>query len=210
MNTPEHKGGPARLKRGSLLAAGWCVLAGAWAQPVPQDMDAAKTAIEARYRDAVQACQSRFAVNACLQDAKAERQRALQPLQEQELAASLAQREQRASESRQRLQQKAQEQARLEAQQRSAALLAPPLRPVPAEVPTPTEPPSQAAQPLPDPQKQQADDEAAAAQRARDQRQRLQAAQEHRKQALKRLQERTAHKPLAAPLPPASGSSVPR
>ncbi len=210
MNMPDLKRGLARFKRGTGLLACSCALASAWAQPATQDPDAAKAAIDARYQEAVQACQSRFAVNACQQEAKAARQRALQPLQEQELAQSLAQRAQRASESHQRLQQKAQEHARLEAQQRSAALLAAPPRPVPAELAPASTSAAPAVKTLPELEKQRADDEAAAAQRARDQRTRLQKAREHREQALKRLQERAAHKPLAAPLPPASASSAPR
>ena len=201
---------PARLAGGMLLA-GCCGLASAGgAEYDAGRRESARAAIEARYREAVQACQSRFAVNACLQEAKAARQQALRPLQDQALAESLAQREQRASESRLRLQQKAQEQAHLEAQKNSAALMAPPSRSRAVEPAPAAEPASRPARPLPDVQQQRTEDEAAAAQRAREQRSRLQKAEQHRQQVLKRLQERTQHKPLAAPLPPASGASPPR
>lgn len=170
---------------------------------------AAKAAIEARYEQAVQACQGRFAVNACVQEARTARQQALQPLLDEEIAESLSQREQRASESRARLRQKAQEQARLEAQRRSDALMAPP-PPMRSETAPPAASASRPARPVPDVEKQRRQDEAAAAQRARDQQGRLQKAEEHRRQVLQRLQDRALHKPLAPPLPPASGPSAPR
>ena len=170
---------------------------------------AARSAIETRYQEDVQSCQGRFAVNACLQEARALRQRALQPLQDEELAESLAEREQRASESRQRLRQKAQEQAQLEARRRSEALMAPPPVHRP-EAPLPASAASRAARPMPDLERQRRQDEAAAAQRAHDQQARLRKAEEHRRQVLQRLQDRALNKPLAAPLPPASGPSQPR
>jgi len=170
---------------------------------------AAKAAIEARYEQAVQACQGRFAVNACVQEARTARQQALQPLLDEEIAESLAQREQRASESRDRLRQKAQEHARLEAQRRSEALMASP-QPHRPEPPLPASAASHTARPVPDVEQQRRQDEAAAAQRALDQQSRVRKAEVHRRQVLERLQDRALHKPLAPPLPPASASSAPR
>ncbi|MGM9513785.1 hypothetical protein ACS5PK_05985 [Roseateles sp. DB2] len=203
-----------RLRRWPLLAlaactaACWHIASGA-AETREDERRATRRLIESRYQQAVQDCQARFAVNACLQEAKAARQQALQPLQDEELAESLALREQRASESRQRLSQKAQEQARLEAQRRSEALMAAP-QPQRPELVLPASAPSRTARPVPDVEKLRREEESAAAQRAHDQQGRLHKAEAHRRQVLQRLQDRALLKPLAPPLPPASGSSAPR
>ncbi|HLO94691.1 MAG TPA: hypothetical protein VK195_10255 [Burkholderiaceae bacterium] len=202
---------PCRLRLAWALA-----LVGCWSSAVGAGVSreaerrAARATIEARYQQAVQDCQGRFAVNACLQEARTVRQQALQPLQDEELAESLAQREQRASESRQRLGEKAQEQARLEARRRSEALLAaPPHERSEAAVPGAVAA-SRPARPVPDVEKLRREDEAVAAARARDRQGRVQKAEEHRREVLRRLEERAREKPPAAPLPPVSGSSASR
>lgn len=179
---------------------------------------AARAQIERRYQDAVAACHRQFAVNDCLQGARAARQQALQPLQDAEAAESLAQREQRASESRQRVRQKAQAHAVLESQRRSEALMAPPVpAPVPAELKPPAPAASRAIRTGPAIEQQRARDEASAARRAEELQGRIQKSEAHRRETEKRLQERARQKPLAAPLPPptagpqsASAGSAPR
>ncbi|MBB2486080.1 hypothetical protein H5407_12725 [Mitsuaria sp. WAJ17] len=207
MSLPDRQHRRARLALAAGLAC--CSLVAAAGERGEDERRAARSAIEQRYQQAVRDCQARFAVNACQQEAKLARQQALQPLLDEELAESLAQREQRASESRQRLRVKAQEQAQLEARRRSEALMAEPLRHRP-EAPQAASAALRPSRPVPDVEKQRREDEAAAAQRARDQQSRLRKAEEHRRQALERLQDRALHKPLAPPLPPASGTSAPR
>lgn len=182
------------------------------------DAVATKAQIERRHQEAVTACHRQFAVNDCLQKAQAARQQALQPLQDAEVAESLAQREQRASESRARIRQKAQDHAALESQRRSAALMAPPVpAPVPAALRPPAPAASRAVRTGPAIEQQRARDEAAAARRAEDLQARIQKSEAHRREIEKRLQERARQKPQAAPLPPpvsgpqpASAGSAPR
>lgn len=207
MSLPDRK--PCRIRLALFAGLVCCWSAAGAVVNKDEQRRAAKAVIESRYEQAVQACQDRFVVNACVQEARTARQQALQPLLDEEIAESLAQREQRASESQGRLRQKAQEQARLEAQRRSEALMAAPLLPR-SEATPPASSASRPARPVPDVEKQRRQDETAATQRARDQQVRLQKAEEHRRQVLLRLQERALHKPLAPPLPPASGPSAPR
>lgn len=198
-----------RLMAALLLAGSGAVQADA-ARGGVVDAVAAKAQVERRYEEAVTACHRQFAVNDCLQEARAARQRALQPLQDAEIAESLAQREQRASESRQRIRQKAQDHAALEAQRRSAALMASPVpAPVPAELKPPAPAASRAARTGPAIEQQRAQDEAAAARRAEDLRERIQKSEAHRRETEKRLQERARQKPPAAPLPPAASHPYP-
>ena len=177
--------------------------------PAGEARAARRAQIERRYQAEVEACQTRFAVNACVQEARAARQQALQPLQDEEIAESQSEREQRAVQSRHRLRQKAQDQALLEAQRRSAALMAPPPASVPDPLPA-ARAASREARAVPDVEKQRSEAEAAAARCAHDQKERLEKAEAHRRQVLQRLQDRALHKPLAPPLPPASAASAAR
>lgn len=197
---------PLLLRCAGLLMSGVALCGGARAEAsAAEDRAAARARIEQRYQAAVDDCRTRFAVNACLQEARTARQQALKPLQDAEIAESQSQREKRATESRHRLRDKAQDQALLEAQRRSAALVAPPT-PLPAEVPPPARAASREARAAPDVERQRAEDEAAAARRAQGHQERLDRAEAHRKQVRQRLQDRALHKPLAPPLPPASGT----
>lgn len=138
MSRLAHRRGldPAALGPG--IRCGWIlglglVAAGACAQPVPdrQALVQERAAIEARFHQAEQACQTRFFVTACLEEARSRRREALAPLREQELAWDEAERQQRAQTQR----------AEIEARQLARAQRPPPVSEPVASAPRRLPPP---------------------------------------------------------------------
>ncbi|HEX2012100.1 MAG TPA: hypothetical protein VJN44_14285, partial [Roseateles sp.] len=105
------------------------------------DIAQQRSRIEARYKEALQACTDRFAVNRCRQDATDERLDALKPLRERELRLDAEERSARAARQRERMEAKQQESTRREGEGQARAVLsaaptAPPASgPKPAHVP---------------------------------------------------------------------------
>jgi hypothetical protein len=147
-----------------------------------------REAIEARYRAEQARCTAQFVVTACVDSAKAERRRQLEPLDRELAALDEMERKRRAAERLARIEEKARERAA-----RPAPVLRAPRVPraPPAAAPSATasSPPSspRVAAPRPDAQ--------AAYER------RLREAQAHREAVEKRNEERAKKKPPAAPLP---------
>ena len=185
------------------------------AQRVAQErsrITAERQAAEARYSQAEVACYQRFAVNDCINQAKAQRRQALADLRRQDITLNDEERRRRAADQRRRIDERSSpEKQQQAAQQRARALAdaatrheralnkqpaAPPAAAPadPAADPAASAPQQPASRPMP----AQADPAA-----ARKHQERLDAARERKERLEKRRQERT--KPLAQPLPvPAS------
>lgn len=153
-------------------------------------LDGERRRIEERHRADVLACQSRFAVNACLEEARAQRRAALDPLRRRELDLDDAERRRRAA-----------ERAREVELRRQETLVRPP-PPVPAPerpLPVTAEPavPAASAAPPPPPR----NTAAAAARRAEAARERREAAAAEREKIRRREAERQARQKSAEPLP---------
>lgn len=167
-----------------------------------------RQAIDARYEQAMRDCAGRFALNACQQQAKDQRQAALKPVQQREYQLHAQEREERALQQRERVKARQAEAARREAQAASAV--------APIEAATPAAPPA-TAEPFEARSQQrvrrsidlseQAHREAAQKQQAAQARERAAAA--HREAVLKRNAERLERRPAAAPLPVPSAPSAP-
>jgi hypothetical protein len=170
-----------------------------------------RRAVEARFAQAQAACRERFLVNACLQDARAERRAALDPLQRQQLMLDDLRRRERAAERLRAIQDHAREQAlkppqpavsvRQAASAPAGSVSAPPsANSVPAERP----PAALAASPA----RSDPAGAAAAAQRARRQHaDRVQSAQDHAEAVRQRNAQHEARRPPAAGLPLPAASS---
>jgi colicin import membrane protein len=167
--------------------------------------------VELRSRQAEAACERRFAVSACLAEARAERRAALHQLDQQRVLLDDAQRKQRAADRQARIQQRQEEQARADEQRQPPA----PGRASPPPTGTAS---SSGVDKANDPgrrtrtaaearrEQAQADKRAAAAQR------RAAQAAEHRAAVERRNAQRAAEKAPSPPLPvpsaPQAASSV--
>jgi len=148
-----------------------------------------RDAIDARYRQQQAECAGRFTVTACIDDAKAKRRQALEPLDRERAALEEQTRRRRAAERLQRIEDKRREAAQRQPPpletRKSSVIGALPDAPPRAGRPTPARPPAQPRLPR------------AGASQAYEKRQ--QEAEEHRAAVNKRNEAR--QRPPAAPLP---------
>lgn len=152
-----------------------------------------RRAIDAAHTKHAQACHQQFAVNACLEKARIDKQSALQDVRAQELAIEDTERRSRAQAQQERLDKKAQA-----AQERDKPVQARPAK-------EPKAPPSKPAKPY-SPKASAADRKAAEQQEREAFEARQNEIRSHREQVEKRNAERAKHK-TAKPLPvPASGA----
>lgn len=188
----------------------------------PQALDraglaAARARIDARYREAVQACAQRFAVNACVQAAKQERAQALAPLITREQVLDAQERQARAEAQRQRVLEKQRQAADEEGQRRQRELSAAPRAGAPVAPVLPVAP--AASRPVPPRPDARAHGQAVQreiergeqqAQRQRERAaQRQREAQAHREAQARREKEKAAQpRPAAAALPVPSASDI--
>lgn len=188
----------------------------------PQALDraglaAARARIDARHREAVQACAQRFAVNACEQAAKQERTQALAPLITREQVLDAQERQARAEAQRQRVLEKQLQAAEEEGQRRQRELSAAPRVGAPVAPVLPVAP--AASRPVPPRADAQAHGQAVQreiergeqqAQRQRERAaQRQREAQAHREAQARREKEKASQpRPAAASLPVPSASEI--
>jgi hypothetical protein len=147
-----------------------------------------REAIEARYRVEQARCATQFVVTPCVDRARSERRRALEPLDRELASLDEMERRRRAAERLVRIEEKARERATRPAPVIRAPRL-PKARPAPAPTAAASSPPSSRAEAAPRPGAQAAYER------------RLRQAQAHREAVEKRNEERAAKKPPAAPLP---------
>lgn len=186
------------MKRG----AAWCLVAVAFAAQADDRARIAteKRAVEARHAEAQARCAERFAVNACLDDARAQRRQALAALRSQELALDEAERKRRAADRMQAIERKRAEAAALPASELGAG---PVLRAPRVAGPQPVPPAASRPQALRAAEEAEAARRAAAAERVREDAARDRERIEQR-QAERQQQGRTSQ-PL--PVPPEAAAS---
>ncbi len=161
---------------------------------------AERSQLAERYAAEERTCADRFAVNACVDDVRARRRAALQPLRERELRLDQAERQQRAEERRAAIAAK-----RQAAAARPAAAASAQLR---VREPAPQRP---AAAPRPARSRDEAARAAEAAARARESEQRREEAQAAQQRVQQRQLERELSGKRSEPLPlPAPAGSAPR
>jgi len=159
-----------------------------------------RVAVEQRYQQAESSCRQRFAVSGCIEEAQAQRRKALADLRQRELALDEARRRSEAEQARLRQQAK-----QAEAQRR------PPPEPLAAKsasAPAEVAASAPAAKTPVRGRSKTADDAAAAAARAAAQQQRASEAAAHREEVERRNAERAARGKTSKPLPVPSAASV--
>ncbi|HVO07007.1 MAG TPA: hypothetical protein VMT83_09505 [Burkholderiaceae bacterium] len=167
-----------------------------------EQLDAQRSAAEARYERAVRECERGFVVTSCVDKAKAERRATLDRISREQMAIDDAQRKRRADERRQRIAEKQAQQAlRGGASAPEAEVRAPRATPAPASSPKPGRRIEQR------PAEEEAAAQAEAARRAAQSQERRERAQAHAEAVRQRNAERAAQRPPAAPLP-APGASA--
>lgn len=167
-----------------------------------------RAGIESQYQQALQDCEQRFAVTDCRDEARARRQRALQPLLDAERQEAAQRRAEQAREQRELVQAKQQAAATDEARKRTESLLGAPA--VPASSPPSSARPAKAKPEaharelkLRDAQAEQT------AQRQREQAmQRQQRLRDHQQLVQRRVAERAERKASAASLPVPAASAI--
>jgi hypothetical protein len=191
---------------------------GVSAQPLPdagmqrQQLAEQRRAVEAAHTQRVADCQRRFAVTACLDEARADRRRALEPLRERELALDARERTQRA------------EQRRREVERKQRELAARPVLQEPVAAPAENasdprrearEPPPPRGSPSPELEVRSREREVAAGDRSREaaeraerRREREAAGQARRDKVVERQMERSLRGKNAEPLPAAGRASA--
>ena len=177
-----------------------------------------RAALEARFTESEAACQSRFAVTDCVNDAKAERREALAPLRRQAIALDDAQRKQRAAQRQENVRKKLSEARAPEREVVVRGAAAAASQPAAATSDEPASAPpresKQKAAPKPNPARTPkaappaADRRAAEAQAQARLEERRRAAQAHREAVERRNAERALSGKRADPLPlPASAAT---
>lgn len=179
---------------GLALVAAWAGPAGAADDRAQQRarIAAERRDVNQRYEAARKACEQRFAVTTCLDDARSERRRALDRLAGEQAVLDDAQRRQRAAERLRSIQDKASqadERATAPATPASKVQRVPPAR----QATRPLAPVQAESRPAITPEQ--------AERRRNEQARRVQEAQAHREAVAKRNAARDAKKPPAAPLP---------
>lgn len=158
-------------------------------------LDAERSQVEARWRQADQACQQRFAVTDCREREEAKRQKALRALRDQEVQLNNAERRVRGQMAKDRLQQRDREQAeRLQSTRVQTEAAARDQ----GDAVTPTEEAAPKGQGERVPKTASAPSPAQQAQNASKHAERLQEAEQHRKDVQKRHEGQTS---TALPLP---------
>lgn len=168
---------------------------------------AQRAEIEARFALEREGCEQRFAVNACVDEAKQRRSAGLHPLQRREIELDAAQRKARAAAQQERVAERNREAASEEGRKRTEVLLAPPRQPAAQAAPRP---PRAAPEAHAEAYKAQV---AKAERDAKHNRERLAERQREQKAHLLALEERQRRraadgKKPAAPLPPPAKASA--
>lgn len=172
-----------------------------------EQLRAQRAEIEARFAQERDGCERRFAVNACVDDAKQRRSAALRPLQRREIELDAAQRKARAAAQQERVAERNREAASEEGRKRTEVLLAPPRQPASQAAPRP---PRAAPEAHAESYKAQVEKSEQDAKRNRERMAERQRAQrEHLKALEDRQRRRVAEgKRPAAPLPPPTKASA--
>lgn len=175
---------------------------------VGAETGASRESIEASYRRELKACDTRFAVSGCRDEARQRRQRALQPLLEREQREAAERRATQAREQRERVQTKQQQAAAEDGRKRTQAVLG--FQSEPASAPASTPRPTRANPEIHARQLKARDAQAEqAAQQQREQAMlRQQRLRDHQALVRKRVAERAAKKASGAPLPVPAASAI--
>jgi hypothetical protein len=196
-------------------ALGMCLcLAGVVAQANAGGSEAARiraerAAAQSQFETQQRECAARFAVNACVDEARKQRRDSLAALKRRQMALDEAERQQRSAKRQADLRAKLEAQAARRRDGEAAPVVST-RKPREAKRAATT---AAAAAPtrLPAPAGLASSDPAEREQRSLNQKRKLEAAQQHREAVKKRNAERIAKgKPAAAPLPVPSAASIPR
>ena len=168
-----------------------------------EQLRAQRAEIETRFAQERDGCEQRFAVNACVDEAKGRRSAALRPLQRREIELDAAQRKARAAAQQERVAERNREAASEEGRKRTEVLLAPPRQAASQAAPRPPRAAPKAHAESYEAQVEKAEHD------AKRNRERMAERQREQRDHLKALEERQRRraaegKKPAAPLPPPS------